>query len=147
MAENKDLEILAAADGKEITVAGTTVRVKPYNWKTTFKMAKPLNTILKALYDNGGIMNAALAGNEEFLSVFSLLDRIGDTDEISTALSDLIGAAIDQDKAWLEGLMLDDMITLGKAVYEVNRDFFAKRIAPLLPKQETEKAGKQPPAK
>lgn len=141
---DKETEILAA-EGIEIVVAGENVRVKPYNWIDTLKMAKPLNVILKALYENGGVLNAAISGAEgnEFLSVISLFDRIGNAEEITAALTELIGSAIDKDKAWLEGLMLDEVFALGKSVYEVNKNFFVKRIVPKLPKpDEKEKAAK-----
>ena len=137
MAEN-EMEILTAAEGKEIEVAGTKVMVKPYNWITTAKMAKPLKTILQK-YVSFVTAIPAESENLENSVLVSILDNLEDPDEFIDAVSSLILSAIDKDKNWLSRLMLDDLIIVGKAVYEVNRDFFVQRIAPMLPKTNENK--------
>lgn len=142
MAE-KDMEILAAAEGKEISVAGTTVRVKPYNWVNTFKLAKPLKVIL-GKYTSFFAAFTAKNDDNDFQMLFAILDNLQDPDELIEAILTVIEGATDKDKAWLETLMLDDLFTLGKAVYEVNSDFFGKRIAPMLPKIQKNEESKKP---
>ena len=46
------------------------------------------------------------------------------------AVLELLTLATRRDRAWIEGLALDEAITLACAVFEVNADFFVRRVAP-----------------
>lgn len=43
-----------------------------------------------------------------------------------------LAIAVNQDADWIGGGTADEVIELARAVFEVNRDFFTNRIAPLL---------------
>ena len=43
---------------------------------------------------------------------------------------ELLALATRRDRAWIEGLALDEAVTLAAAVSEVNADFFVRRVAP-----------------
>ncbi|MDE1998671.1 MAG: hypothetical protein KGI52_07075 [Burkholderiales bacterium] len=52
--------------------------------------------------------------------------------EHGDALLALVAVAAGRERAWVEQLALDDFGVLARAVWEVNLDFFAQRLAPLL---------------
>lgn len=46
------------------------------------------------------------------------------------AVLELLALATRCERAWIEGLALDEAVTLASAVFEVNADFFVRRVAP-----------------
>jgi hypothetical protein len=53
-------------------------------------------------------------------------------DEGGEALVEFVGFAIGKPREWFDELGADDGIALTKAAFEVNGDFFARRVAPML---------------
>ena len=49
------------------------------------------------------------------------------------ALMDVLSYMTGKPRAWFDTLPMDDGIALTRALFEVNGDFFAQRIAPMLP--------------
>ena len=80
------------------------------------------------------------------MSQFKLMtDFIGSIDEaenIITSLTELIVLSTKLDKDKVENLLLDDFIRLGIAVYDVNRDFFLRRLGPMMPKPRLKEKAK-----
>lgn len=54
----------------------------------------------------------------------ALLERHGE------AVLDLLALATRRERAWINDLSLDDTVQLAAAVFEVNADFFVRRVAP-----------------
>lgn len=48
------------------------------------------------------------------------------------AVRDAAAIAVGQPKEWLDDLAPDDFVELSTAIYEINLDFFARRLLPLL---------------
>jgi hypothetical protein len=58
-----------------------------------------------------------------------LVDLIGTHGE---ELYEGVAICVDKDAAWIADGELDEFVALASKVFEVNRDFFARRLAPLL---------------
>ena len=50
--------------------------------------------------------------------------------EHSDALLSALALTVRRERAWVEGLSLDDAVRLAATVFEVNADFFVRRVAP-----------------
>jgi len=148
-------EILFAQE--KIPVNGKDIMVHPYSWAGAILVAKPLAVLMKAIVENVDSLNAVLktlkkkADTEEakeevgisqqLMAVADFINGVQNPADIIQALSEMVSAStalpIDEVKA----LMVDDMYKLSKAVYEVNKTFFDKRLAPLMksPSKKQEK--------
>jgi len=93
-----------------VTVAGTALELTPIR-------LGELPRILAAVRP----IAADLSAEPDWLA---LLARHGE------AVLELLALATRRDRAWIEGLALDEAVTLAAAVFEVNADFFVRRIAP-----------------
>ncbi len=47
-----------------------------------------------------------------------------------------MSAAAHKDNEWIESLMIDDAITLGRTIFEVNKDFFTNRLSKIMPSKK-----------
>ena len=95
---------------KVVTVAGTAVELTPIR-------LGELPRILAVVRP----LAADLSAEPDWLD---LLARHGE------AVLELLTLATRRDRAWIEGLALDEAVTLACAVFEVNADFFVRRVAP-----------------
>ncbi|MEW5837168.1 MAG: DUF6631 family protein [Pseudomonadota bacterium] len=93
-----------------VTVAGTALELTPIR-------LGELPRILAAVRP----IAADLSTEPDWLD---LLGRHGE------AVLELLALATRRDRAWIEGLALDEAVTLAAAVFEVNADFFVRRVAP-----------------
>ena len=93
-----------------VTVAGTALELTPIR-------LGELPRILAAVRP----IAADLSTEPDWLD---LLGRHGE------AVLELLALATRRDRAWIEGLALDEAVTLACAVFEVNADFFVRRVAP-----------------
>ena len=112
MADN-DLEVLFP-DGKTVTVAGEGITVKPF---TFGQIPKVVGTVKKL----AGVVQG---------------DQIDVLDAIEKGGEDLLALAafvVGKPRAWFDAVPTDEGVELLKAIFEVNLDFFAKRVRPLLP--------------
>ena len=143
---DKEMRILTAA--RVVKIGDEEIQVKPYSWANTFRLAKPFGSVFGAvtahLKDIQVLLND-LEGQGN-LSQFKLMtDFIGSIDEaenIITSLTELIVLSTKLDKDKVENLLLDDFIRLGIAVYDVNRDFFLRRLGPMMPKPRLKEKAK-----
>lgn len=138
MPEQSDLDILAP-EPRTVSVRGgaVVVSVLPFyfgQWPRAIRLFRPVVEAVRA----AGI--AGFNGTEMALAADwpLLLPRV--MDEAGEALIEFVAYAINKDedqaaqkkRAWFDTLDGDDGIAITKAVFEVNGDFFARRIAPML---------------
>lgn len=135
----KEVEVLLA--GEEITIHDEVLHIKPYNWVQTFKMAKPFKVVMQTVFDKAEKVSAlsSLENMNEAQQVFAILDFVADIDdgdEFTDSLSELIAASIGKDVDYVKSLDIDEVATVGIAVFKVNKSFFSQKlekIAKLIP--------------
>ncbi|CAG2153221.1 DUF6631 family protein [Ralstonia mannitolilytica] len=99
---------------KVVTVAGTAVELTPIR-------LGELPRLLAAVRPIAADLSADLSAEPDWLD---LLARHGEE------VLELLTLATRRERAWIEGLALDEAVTLACAVFEVNADFFVRRVAP-----------------
>lgn len=131
MSNEKEVEVLLA--GEEVTIRGEVLKVKPYNWVQTFKMAKPFKIVMQTVIDNAEKVSTltSFTNMSEVQQVYAILDFIAsvdDGDEFSNALAELIAGSIGKDTPYVKELDIDEVITVGMAVFKVNKSFFSQKL-------------------
>lgn len=131
MSNEKEVEVLLA--GEEVTIRGEVLKVKPYNWVQTFKMAKPFKIVMQTVIDNAEKVSTltSFTNMSEIQQVYAILDFIASVDdgeEFSNALAELIAGSIGKDTAYVKELDIDEVITVGMAVFKVNKSFFSQKL-------------------
>lgn len=131
MSNEKEVEVLLA--GEEVTIRGGVLKVKPYNWVQTFKMAKPFKIVMQTVIDNAEKVSTltSFTNMSEVQQVYAILDFIASVDdgeEFSNALAELIAGSIGKDTAYVKELDIDEVITVGMAVFKVNKSFFSQKL-------------------
>lgn len=131
MSNEKEVEVLLA--GEEVTIRDEVLKVKPYNWVQTFKMAKPFKIVMQTVIDNAEKVSTltSFTNMSEIQQVYAILDFIASVDdgeEFSNALADLIAGSIGKDSAYVKELDIDEVITVGMAVFKVNKSFFSQKL-------------------
>jgi hypothetical protein len=131
MSNEKEVEVLLA--GEEVTVRGEVLKVKPYNWVQTFKMAKPFKIVMQTVIDNAEKVSTltSFTNMSEIQQVYAILDFIASVDdgeEFSNALAELIAGSIGKDTPYVKELDIDEVITVGMAVFKVNKGFFSQKL-------------------
>ena len=106
----KDLEKIAPIPVR-VDVGGERVSITPIKTRELPAMMRAVGPIM-AEVQRGDIM-AALTAN---------------ADALINAVS--IGARLD--RTWVDGLDIDDLVTLAGGVVESNADFFVRRVMPIL---------------
>lgn len=118
-----ELEVLEPA-GSSIPYRGEAIEVRPLE----------IGQVPQLVRKCRGAVNVVLA-----------MDSLPDTNELGflDLLMDLIGShgeelyegvaiCVGREPAWIAKGKLDEFVVLATAVFEVNRDFFVQRLAPLL---------------
>lgn len=131
MSNEKEVEVLLA--GEEVTIRGEVLKVKPYNWVQTFKMAKPFKIVMQTVIDNAEKVSTltSFTNMSEIQQVYAILDfiaSIDDGEEFSNALAELIAGSIGKDTPYVKELDIDEVITVGMAVFKVNKSFFSQKL-------------------
>ncbi len=131
MSNEKEVEVLLA--GEEVTVRGEVLKAKPYNWVQTFKMAKPFKIVMQTVIDNAEKVSTltSFTNMSEIQQVYAILDFIASVDdgeEFSNALAELIAGSIGKDTPYVKELDIDEVITVGMAVFKVNKSFFSQKL-------------------
>lgn len=106
----KELEKIAPIPVR-VDVGGKRVSITPIKTRELPAMMRAVGPIM-AEVQRGDIM-AALTANAD-----ALIDAVS------------IGARLD--RTWVDGLDVDDLMTLAGAVVESNADFFVRRVMPIL---------------
>lgn len=131
MSNEKEVEVLLA--GEEVTIRGEVLKIKPYNWVQTFKMAKPFKIVMQTVIDNAEKVSTltSFTNMSEIQQVYAILDFIASVDdgeEFSNALAELIAGSIGKDTPYVKELDIDEVITVGMAVFKVNKSFFSQKL-------------------
>ena len=132
----KEMQILLA--GTTAQIAGKELQIKPYSWADTFRLAKPLGTVLRAFATHVDDLQRALAVQKDAStadlagSIGTFLMSLDDADNVADALAVLASKASDLPRAEIDALMPDEFIHLATAIFEANRDFFSSRLAPMM---------------
>jgi hypothetical protein len=95
-----------------LTVAGTTVEITPLRVGELPQFLAAVQPIAEVFSED-----------PDWLSLLAVHGR---------ALVKAIALAARSDLVWVESLQLDDAVRLAEAVFEVNADFFVRRVAPAL---------------
>lgn len=127
-----DMEVLFP-EGKGVTVAGETLTVTPFKFGQLSKVTHLLAPIVRNL-TACGLVRIDTDGQKTSMAIAAdwplrMVELMGEGGE---DLLQLIAYAVGKPRAWLDTIEADQGIELGRAVVEVNADFFAKRILPML---------------
>ena len=123
-----DLEKLFPA-GQEVTAGGEKVTLKPFTFGQLPRAIKLLRPVTDAV-GTAGIAEFS-AGDFRLASDWPLrLPQL--MDEAGEALVAFVAFACGKPRDWFDTLGADEGIALTRAAFEVNGDFFVKRIAPML---------------
>lgn len=125
---SEDLDKLLPA-GREVTAGGETLTLKPFTFGQLPRAIKLLRPVTEAV-GTAGI--AEFKDGNFFLSADWPLKLPVLMDEAGEALVSFVAFAAGKPREWFDTLGADEGIALTKAAFEVNGDFFVKRIAPLL---------------
>ena len=117
------LEVLFPT-GKTITISNRTFSIIPFKFG---QLPKIIKAISKA---QTTVQQLELSGDKvaQQAAMITVLSECG-TDLIS-----LLADILDVDQSFIEELEMDEAVELLSAFFEVNADFFTKRVVPLLQK-------------
>jgi hypothetical protein len=124
-----DLDVLAPEPASVKVAGGEVIAISPFffgQWPRALKLFRPITE---------AVQKAGIAGfNGKGLSLAPdwVLRLPAVMDEAGEALLEFVGFAIGKPRAFFDTLGGDDGIALTKAVFEVNTDFFVRKIAPML---------------
>lgn len=145
----KEMRILTA--GKSLWINGREVEVKPYSWVNTMKIGKPLSVVLRVFLTHSDGLKSALTESDgqpsalQLMKLVNFLGAIEEIDELTEALTEMVKMSAALPEEEIQQLLFDDFLKLAMAAWEVNRDFFVKRLRPMIEKarpQVKERAGK-----
>jgi len=115
------LEVLEPS-GSSVMYGGERIEVLPLTigqLPKIVRLARPVIDSLMAMDES--------AGEAEMVAMLmDMLDKHGE------AMFGAVALAVDKPEEFIAKGKLDEFVDLAKAVYEVNRDFFAQKLAPLL---------------
>ena len=135
----KEMRVLTAQKTVRLST-GKELDIRPYSWADTFHLAKPFSIVLGAIATHFPEMQEALQqmdGKSQFEQVQEMATFLGslkEGDAVVDALTDMAALAVHGRPEDIRTMMLDDFLTLASAIFEVNKDFFVRRLAPKLPK-------------
>jgi hypothetical protein len=110
-------------EARAIEYQGERLEIRPLTIGMLPKFVRLARPIIDALVD------ADLAQLQDGDELDVLLDLVVDHGEASLAAAALVTG---KPQAWIESGDLAEFIALATAVFEVNRDFFTRKLAPLL---------------
>jgi hypothetical protein len=111
---------------REVTVAGEVFKIKPFKIGQLGKVMNLVSTLTAFADEDGEIklLDAFTKGSESVLSICTI--------------------ATGKPREWFDDVDVDEGLGLVLAIYEVNRDFFAQRVQPILEKSVPSLAGRSP---
>ena len=113
-----DLDILYP-EGKTVSVGGETFTLRPLTFGRVPQASALLKPVLEALGE-------AFSGGPPAIAWVDVLATGGES------LLVAIAWAIGKPREWLDSVSIDEGVILAQALYEVNADFFTKKVMPLL---------------
>lgn len=118
-----ELEALEPS-GSSITYRGEPIEVKPL---TVGQIPKLIRKARGAI--NVVLAMEALPDSNELGFIDLIMDLAGNHGE---ELYEGVAICVRKDPVWIADGDIDDFVNLAKVVFEVNRDFFARRLGPHL---------------
>ena len=130
--ELSETEVLFAE--KEVVIGNETIVIKPYSWAQSMKLVKPLGVIVQVVFKNADKLQLATKNFgkadtviEQVMPIIDLFNEI-EIETLADAICEFLVTATKKDKEYIQSLGVDDVLEVGKAVYEVNKGFFSKRL-------------------
>lgn len=118
-----ELEVLEPS-GTCVTCRGERIEVKPLTIGQLPRLVRRSRPAINAVLALEQIPDAS-----DFAFIDLLLQLAESHGE---AVYEGVGICVDRSPEWMADLPPDEFLVLGRAVYEVNRDFFVQRLGPLL---------------
>ena len=120
-------------EGKAVDAGGETLTLTPFKfgqYPKALKLMIPLVSAFKA----SGILGLDTEGNLVISSDWMVLvdGAVSLLAEVGDPMIDLCALATGKPREWLENISADEGVALLRGIFEVNSDFFEKRIAPKL---------------
>lgn len=127
-----DLNVLFP--GRELTVGGETLKVMPLTFGQLPKATKLLQSVAQATAAANVISFGKGENGEVQFAIASdwparLIDLLAEGGE---SLLEFLAFAVGKERSWFDGLDMDDGVSVAKTVFEVNGDFFVRRVLPKL---------------
>lgn len=123
-----DLDTLAP-EPREVTVSGEKIAVNPFffgQWPKAIRLFRPVTDAVQRA-GIAGFSDASLSlASDWVLRLPQVMDEGGEP------LLEFLAFAVGKPRAWFDTVGGDDGIALAKAVFEVQSDFFVRKIAPAL---------------
>jgi len=104
--------------GKEVTINGETLTIKPFRFGDLSKVFKAADPIL------GTLFTALSSGTTQFEAISKVMSEAGDN------VVDLMIIGSKQPRSWVEDLDMEEGINLFISILEVNADFFVRKVLP-----------------
>lgn len=118
-----DLDVLAPA-GASVGYRGETIEVTPLTIGMLPKLVRTARPVIDKVLELESLPDDD--SGELVTLVLDLVEHHGD--QVFEAASICTGKPVD----WLQDAGIDEFVVLVKTVFEVNRDFFTRRLVPLL---------------
>lgn len=122
-----------------VEVAGGPVTVHPFYFGQLSRVAKFCKPIAETLLSSGIMTISSNTDNTSTIKINN--DFVPKMFQImaegSEPLIALVAYAVDKPREWLDKVPIDEGIKLTQKVWEVNSDFFVKRVMPILQSQLT----------
>ena len=126
--------------GQEIEVGGEKLTIKPLSWADT-----ALDAATGGLGQLAEESKEASEGTQTERSgllggTLAAIMSVDGVEKVVASLLEIGVLATKKEAAFLESLPLDDAITVGRVVFEVNRDFFIRTLAKVKTKKKAKDA-------
>lgn len=129
---SEDLKALFPIEVVEVT--GGQVKAHPFYFGQLSRVAKLCKPIVEALISSGIMTITSNTDNTSTIKIDN--DFIPKLFQIMSDATEpvlcLVAFAVDKPRDWLDSLPVDDGIRLTTKIWEVNSDFFVKRVMPML---------------
>lgn len=112
-----------------VMAGGENLTLRPFTFGQLPKAVKLLRPVIDAV---GGAGIARLEGDKFILEADWPLKLPELMDKAGESLVGFVAFAVGKPREWFDSVAADEGIALTKAAFEVNGDFFVKRIAPML---------------
>ena len=131
MSNDADLKVLLPDE--EIIIGGETMIIKPFPFGKLPKVIKHAGAIIgvfsalpNTVFDDAGALNL-----EDPATMIILIEHIADGGDV---LIEIACLGTGKPREWVEALDPYDGVYLLLKIWEVNKDFFTQRLAPLMQK-------------
>ena len=118
-----DLSVLEPS-GSSVSYRGEELQIRPLTIGQLPRLVRVARPVIDAVLDL-----EVLPDENSGEMVTLVLDLIGQHGDAVFAAAEICTG---KPAAWIEGGEIDEFVVLAKTVFEVNRDFFVQKLAPLL---------------